>query len=46
MSCFGSPKYAEAWCRISSYLKSMEYKGYNPMTAIQIALTGKAAKMV
>jgi len=44
--CFRSRKYAVAWCRIMSYLKSMGYKGYNPMTAIRIALTGKAAEMV
>ena len=44
--CFRSPKYAEAWCRISSYLKSMGYKGYNPLTAIQLALMGKAAETV
>jgi len=43
--CFRSHRYAVAWCRISSYLKSMGYKGYNPMTAIQIALMGKAAEM-
>ncbi len=44
--CFRSTKYADAYCRISSYLKSMGYKGYNPMTAIQIALMGKAEEMV
>ena len=38
--CFRSPKSAAAHCRISSYLKSMAYQGYNPLTAIQIALTG------
>lgn len=43
--CFRSTKYADAYCRISSYLKSMAYKGYNPMTAIQIALMGKAEEM-
>jgi hypothetical protein len=31
-------KYAEAYRRISSYLQSMAYQGYNPLTAIQIAL--------
>ena len=41
-----SRKYADAYCRISSYLKSMAYKGYNPMTAIQVALMGKAEEMV
>jgi len=44
--CFRSPKHAEAWCRIPGYLKSMGYRGCNPMTSIQIALTGKAAEMV
>ena len=44
--CFRSAKYATAWCRISSYLKSMAYKGYNPMTAIQIALIGRAAETI
>ena len=37
---------SDAYCRISSYLKSMGYKGYNPMTAIQIALMGRAKEMV
>ena len=31
-------KYAEAYCRISSYLQSMANQGYNPLVAIQIAL--------
>ena len=44
--CFRSPKYAEARCRISSNLKSMGDKGDNPMTAIQIALMGKATEMI
>ena len=44
--CFRSPKFAAAHCRISSYLKSMAYKGYNPLTAIQIALTGNAAQTI
>lgn len=44
--CFRSPKYAAAYCRISSYLKSMGYKGYNPLTAIQIALLGNAATTI
>ena len=34
----GTRKYAEAYCRISSYLQSMAYQGYNPLVAIQIAL--------
>ena len=37
-------KYAEAYCRISSYLQSMANQGYNPLVAIQIALAGRAAR--
>ena len=44
--CFRSLRYAAAYCRITSYLKSMTYQGYNPLTAIQIALQGKAAEMI
>ena len=40
--CFRTRKYAEAYCRISSYLQSMAYQGYNPLVAIQIALAGRA----
>lgn len=41
--CFRVEKYAIAYCRISSYLQTMNAKGYNPLVAIQIALAGKAA---
>ena len=44
--CFRTRLYAEAWCRISSYLSSMAALGYNPLVAIQIALAGKAADMI
>ena len=44
--CFRTPKYAAAYCRISSYLQSMAYQGYNPLTAIEIALNGNAAAMI
>ena len=44
--CFRTRFYAEAWCRISSYLSSMAALGYNPLVAIQIALAGKAADMI
>ena len=44
--CFRTQFYAEAWCRISSYLSSMAALGYNPLVAIQIALAGNAADMV
>ena len=37
--CFRASKYAEAYCRISSYLQTMAYKGYNPLVAIQMALS-------
>ncbi len=39
--CFRAGKYAEAYCRISSYLQTMAYKGYNPLVAIQMALSGE-----
>jgi len=39
--CFRALKYAEAYCRISSYLQTMESKGYNSLIAIQMALAGK-----
>lgn len=35
------PKYAEAYCRISSYLQTMADQGYNPLVAIQLALSGE-----
>ena len=44
--CFRTTRYAAAWCRISSYLQSMALQGYNPLTAIEIALNGNAASMV
>ena len=36
--CFRKARYAEAYCRISSYLMTMSNKGYNPIIAIQMAL--------
>ena len=39
--CFRSKTYAEAYCRISSYLQTMANKGYNPLIAVQMALAGK-----
>lgn len=39
--CFRTQLYAQAYCRISSYLQTMANKGYNPLIAIQIALAGK-----
>ena len=39
--CFRSKVYAEAYCRISSYLQTMANKGINPLIAIQMALNGE-----
>jgi len=39
--CFRSSQYAEAYCRISSYLQTMANQGYNPLVAIQMALSGQ-----
>lgn len=39
--CFRNRDYAAAYCRISSYLQSMANHGYNPLVAIQIALSGQ-----
>ena len=39
--CFRKQQYAEAYCRISSYLQTMANKGYNPLVAIQMALSGQ-----
>ena len=29
--CFRNSQYAEAYCRISSYLQTMDNKGHNPL---------------
>jgi len=39
--CFRTNIFAEAYCRISSYLQTMSTKGYNPLVAIQLALAGQ-----
>jgi transposase len=39
--CFRTRLYAEAYCRISSYLQSMANRGYNPLISIQMALAGR-----
>ena len=39
--CFRKQIYAEAYCRISSYIQTMSAKGYNPMAAIQMALSSE-----
>lgn len=38
--CFRSEAYAQAYCRVSSYLQTMKNKGVNPLIAIQMALSG------
>lgn len=40
--CFRSVEFAQAYCRISSYLQTMANRGYNPLVAIQMALKGNA----
>jgi hypothetical protein len=39
--CFRMELYAQAYCRISSYLQTMAAKGYNPLIAIQMAFAGE-----
>lgn len=39
--CFRTEIYAKAYCRISSYLQTMANMGYNPLIAVQMALSGK-----
>lgn len=39
--CFRKPQFAQAYCRISSYLQTMANRGYNPLVAIQLALSGQ-----
>jgi transposase len=39
--CFRTQQYAEAYCRISSYLQTMANQGYNPLVAIQLAISGQ-----
>nr|WP_320011290.1 IS66 family transposase [uncultured Desulfobulbus sp.] len=38
--CFRRKQYAQAYCRISSYLQTMASQGINPLVAIQLALAG------
>ena len=42
--CFRTTKHADAYCRICSYLQSVARLGQNPLTAVQIALNGEAAR--
>ena len=39
--CFRKNEFAKACCRISSYLPTMSAKGYNPLAAVEMALSGK-----
>lgn len=39
--CFRQQQLARAYCRISSYLQTMAYQGFNPLVAIQLALSGE-----
>lgn len=39
--CFRKSQYAQAYCRISSYLQTMANRAYNPLVAIQLALSGQ-----
>jgi transposase len=39
--CFRKAEFAQASCRISSYLQTMANQGVNPLVAIQIALSGQ-----
>ncbi len=39
--CFRTVRYAEGYCRISSYLQALLYQGYNPVVAIQMAMSGQ-----
>ena len=39
--CFRTERYAEAYCRISSFLQTMANRGINPLIAIQMALAGE-----
>ena len=39
--CFRQQRYADAYCRISSYLQTMANKGVNPLVAIQLALASE-----
>jgi hypothetical protein len=39
--CFRKREFADAYCRISSYLQTMANRGFNPLVAIQMALSGQ-----
>ena len=37
--CFRTVEYAQAYCRISSYLQTMKNQGINPLIAINMAMS-------
>lgn len=39
--CFRKAEFAQAYCRISSYLQTMANRSINPLVAIQMALSGQ-----
>ena len=39
--CCRNSQYADAYCRILSYLQTMANTGHNPLFAIQVALAGQ-----
>ena len=43
--CFRSEDFAQAYCRISSYIQTMQSKGYNPLVSIQMAFAGQAVAL-
>ncbi len=43
--CFRRVQYAQAYCRISSYLQTMANQGVNPLVAIQMVLAGKTTEV-
>ena len=44
--CFRTIAYAERYCLISSYLQTAAALGYNTHTALDMALSGRAADML
>ena len=44
--CFRKEIFAKAYCRISSYLQTMSNKGYNPLVAIQLAISGEHLQLM
>lgn len=39
--CFRNADYADAYCRIPSYLQTMASRGYSAPVAIQLAISGE-----